>query len=101
MFLARLNHLLWAAVLPAMLISLRVPASWPAMATGGLLDGTTRLSRNGNRVFHYSFLSTIAERFVVPDALRAFQDLAAWWRARRPRAAAASLNLELEGRATR
>jgi hypothetical protein len=32
MFLSRLNHLLWVALLPAMLISLRVPASWRAIA---------------------------------------------------------------------
>ncbi len=32
MFLTRLNHLLWVAFLPAMLISLRVPASWRAIA---------------------------------------------------------------------
>jgi Zn-dependent alcohol dehydrogenase len=41
--------------------------AWPAMATGGLLDGTTRLSRNGEPVFHYSFLSTFAEACVVPE----------------------------------
>ena len=43
--------------------------AWPAMATGGLLDGTTRLSRDGEPVFHYSFLSTFAEACVVPRAL--------------------------------
>ena len=36
------------------------------MATGGLLDGTSRLSRDGRPVFHYSFLSSFAERAVVP-----------------------------------
>lgn len=41
--------------------------AWPAMATGGLLDGTTRLSRDGEPVFHYSFLSTFAEACVVPE----------------------------------
>ena len=41
--------------------------AWPAMATGGLLDGTTRLSRNGEPVFHYSFLSTFAQACVVPE----------------------------------
>ena len=41
--------------------------AWPAMATGGLLDGTTRLTRNGESVFHYSFLSTFAEACVVPE----------------------------------
>jgi Zn-dependent alcohol dehydrogenase len=41
--------------------------AWPAMATGGLLDGTTRLSRGGEPVYHYSFLSTFAEACVVPE----------------------------------
>ena len=41
--------------------------AWPAMATGGLMDGTTRLSRDGEPVFHYSFLSTFAEACVVPE----------------------------------
>src|SRR5262249_204023 len=41
--------------------------AWPAMATGGLMDGTTRLSRNGDSVYHYSFLSTFAEASVVPE----------------------------------
>lgn len=41
--------------------------AWPAMATGGLMDGTTRLSRNGEQVYHYSFLSTFAEACVVPE----------------------------------
>ena len=40
--------------------------AWAAMATGGLLDGTSRLSRDGRPVFHYSFLSSFAERAVVP-----------------------------------
>ena len=31
MFLSRLNHLLWVAFLPALLISLRVPMSWRAI----------------------------------------------------------------------
>ena len=31
MFLARLNHLLWALFLPAMLLPLRVPMEWPAL----------------------------------------------------------------------
>ncbi len=42
-------------------------AAWPAMGTGGLLDGTTRLSRAGEPVYHYSFLSTFAEACVVPE----------------------------------
>jgi Zn-dependent alcohol dehydrogenase len=38
------------------------------MGTGGLMDGTTRLSRNGGEpVYHYSFLSTFAEACVVPE----------------------------------
>ena len=41
-------------------------SAWRAMATGGLLDGTSRLSRNGEAVFHYCFLSSFAERAVVP-----------------------------------
>lgn len=41
--------------------------AWPAMATGGLLDGTTRLSRDGEPVYHYSLLSTFAEACVVPE----------------------------------
>jgi S-(hydroxymethyl)glutathione dehydrogenase/alcohol dehydrogenase len=41
-------------------------SAWAAMATGGLLDGTPRLSRDGEPVFHYSFLSSFAERTVVP-----------------------------------
>jgi S-(hydroxymethyl)glutathione dehydrogenase/alcohol dehydrogenase len=41
--------------------------AWPAMAAGGLLDGTSRLSRNGDSVYHYSFLSTFAEACVVPE----------------------------------
>ncbi|HLF68930.1 MAG TPA: alcohol dehydrogenase catalytic domain-containing protein [Gaiellaceae bacterium] len=40
---------------------------WPAMATGGLMDGTPRLSRGGEPVYHYSFLSTFAEACVVPE----------------------------------
>ena len=40
--------------------------TWEAMAAGGLLDGTSRLSRDGEPVFHYCFLSTFSERAVVP-----------------------------------
>jgi S-(hydroxymethyl)glutathione dehydrogenase / alcohol dehydrogenase len=40
---------------------------WPAMGTGGLMDGTPRLSRDGAPVFHYSLLSTFAEACVVPE----------------------------------
>jgi len=41
--------------------------AWPAMSTGGLMDGTTRLARQGEPVYHYSFLSTFAEACVVPE----------------------------------
>jgi S-(hydroxymethyl)glutathione dehydrogenase / alcohol dehydrogenase len=41
--------------------------AWPAMATGGLLDGTTRLSRDGEPVYHYSFISSFAEACVLPE----------------------------------
>jgi Zn-dependent alcohol dehydrogenase len=40
---------------------------WPAMATGGLMDGTPRFSRNGEPVYHYSFLSTLSDACVVPE----------------------------------
>ncbi len=40
--------------------------AWGAMAHGGLLDGTPRLSLDGEPVYHYSLLSTFAERTVVP-----------------------------------
>ena len=39
------------------------------MGTGGLMDGTTRLSRDGEPVYHYSFLSTFADACVVPEKL--------------------------------
>jgi alcohol dehydrogenase len=42
-------------------------AAWPAMAAGGLLDGTSRLSRDGETVYHYSLLSTFAEACVVSE----------------------------------
>jgi len=42
--------------------------AWREMGHGGLLDGTPRLSRDGEPVYHYSFLSTFAERTVVPAA---------------------------------
>jgi alcohol dehydrogenase len=41
-------------------------SAWAAMATGGLLDGTPRLSRDGEPIFHYCFVSSFAERAVVP-----------------------------------
>jgi Zn-dependent alcohol dehydrogenase len=42
-------------------------AAWPAMGAGGLMDGTTRLSRDGEPVYHYSFISSFAEAAVVPE----------------------------------
>lgn len=41
--------------------------AWPAMGSGGLLDGTTRLSRDGEPVYHYSFISSFAEATVLPE----------------------------------
>jgi Zn-dependent alcohol dehydrogenase len=41
--------------------------AWPALANGTLLDGTTRLSRNGDPVWHYSFISSFAEACVLPE----------------------------------
>jgi Zn-dependent alcohol dehydrogenase len=40
----------------------------PALLAGTLLDGSTRLTLAGRPVHHYSFLSTFAERTVVPEA---------------------------------
>jgi S-(hydroxymethyl)glutathione dehydrogenase / alcohol dehydrogenase len=40
---------------------------WPVMNEAGLLDGTSRLSRDGERIHHYCFLSTFAEATVVPE----------------------------------
>jgi Zn-dependent alcohol dehydrogenase len=40
---------------------------WPAMNVGGLMDGTTRLSRDGSPVFHYCFVSSFADAAVVPE----------------------------------
>jgi Zn-dependent alcohol dehydrogenase len=37
------------------------------MAAGGLLDGTTRFSRDGEPVYHYSFISSFAEACVLPE----------------------------------
>lgn len=42
-------------------------AAWPAMGVGGLLDGTTRLSRDGEPIYHYSLISSFAEACVVPE----------------------------------
>jgi Zn-dependent alcohol dehydrogenase len=41
--------------------------AWPALSEGSLLDGTTRLSRDGEPVHHYSFISSFAEAAVVPE----------------------------------
>ena len=41
--------------------------AWAAMGHGGLLDGTPRLSRAGEPVYHYSLLSTFADRCVVAE----------------------------------
>jgi Zn-dependent alcohol dehydrogenase len=41
--------------------------AWPAMAKGGLLDGTTRLSRDGKPIYHYSFISSFAEACTLPE----------------------------------
>lgn len=41
-------------------------AAWDAMFEGGLLDGTTRLRQGGREVYHYSMVSSFAERTVVP-----------------------------------
>ncbi len=42
-------------------------AAWPAMGEGGLLDHTSRLSRGGEPVYHYSLISSFAEACVVPE----------------------------------
>src|SRR3954451_21450997 len=41
--------------------------AWPIMAQGTWLDGTPRLSRGGEPVYHYSFISSFADRTVVPE----------------------------------
>jgi alcohol dehydrogenase len=40
--------------------------AWTAVSDGTLLDGTTRITRDGEPVFHYSLLSTFATHAVVP-----------------------------------
>jgi alcohol dehydrogenase len=40
--------------------------AWEGMESGGLLDGRPRLSRGGDPIYHYCFLSSFAERAVVP-----------------------------------
>lgn len=41
-------------------------AAAPALLAGTMLDGSVRLHRGGDPVFHYSFLSTFATHTVVP-----------------------------------
>ena len=41
--------------------------AWSAMGHGGLFDGTPRLSRSGEPVYHYSLLSTFADHAVVAE----------------------------------
>jgi len=41
--------------------------AWPALAAGTMLDGTARLSWDGEPVWHYSFISSFAEAAVVPE----------------------------------
>jgi NDMA-dependent alcohol dehydrogenase len=43
-------------------------AALPGFFGGTLFNGAIRLSQNGRPVYHYSFLSTFAERAVVPEA---------------------------------
>ncbi|MGZ6321816.1 MAG: zinc-binding dehydrogenase, partial [Ktedonobacterales bacterium] len=42
--------------------------AYAAMAQGTLLDGTSRLSRFGKPVYHYSFISSFADYVVVPES---------------------------------
>lgn len=42
--------------------------AWAAMFAGGLLDGTTRLRQGEREIYHYSMVSSFAERAVVPAA---------------------------------
>jgi Zn-dependent alcohol dehydrogenase len=41
-------------------------SAWEGMESGGLLDGRPRLSRGGDPIYHYCFLSSFAEHAVVP-----------------------------------
>jgi Zn-dependent alcohol dehydrogenase len=41
--------------------------AWTGMGTGGLLDGTPRLSWDRGPIYHYSYLSTFAQAAVVPE----------------------------------
>lgn len=40
---------------------------WKTTDASGLIDGATRLSRNGETIYHYSFLSTFADACVVHE----------------------------------
>jgi S-(hydroxymethyl)glutathione dehydrogenase/alcohol dehydrogenase len=42
-------------------------AAWPAMFAGSLLDGTSRLSRAGETIYHYSLISSFADLAVVSE----------------------------------
>lgn len=42
-------------------------AMWSAMAPAAMLDGTTRLSRDGEPVHHFAMISSFAEACVVPE----------------------------------
>jgi Zn-dependent alcohol dehydrogenase len=41
--------------------------AWPALAAGTMFDGTSRLSRDGEPIYHYSFISSFADACVVPE----------------------------------
>ncbi len=41
--------------------------AWKGMFAGGLLDGTSRFRLDGEAIFHYSMVSSFAEKVVVPD----------------------------------
>lgn len=43
------------------------PATFASLFAGTLLDGTTRFSYRGTKIFHYSLLSGFAEHTVVPS----------------------------------
>lgn len=42
--------------------------AYAALLKGTLLDGTSRLSRLGTPIYHYSFISSFAEYSIVPEA---------------------------------
>jgi Zn-dependent alcohol dehydrogenase len=41
--------------------------AWDGMWKGRLLDGTTRIWRDGEQISHYCYISSFAERAVVPE----------------------------------